>query len=112
MRPSLWDVTRHGVIRGPSRTRDTAGGELSIDPFAMNGGAKARIGSLKECACKLDAPSLRTLPYAPDRVLTHDEMRAVTEYNKVDLEVTALVAVCQADKIAARIALAKEYCAR
>ncbi len=93
-------------------TRDTAGGELSIDPFAMNGGAKARVGSLKECACKLDAPSLRTLPYAPDRVLTHDEMCAVAEYNKVDLEVTALVAVCQADKIAARIALTKEYCAR
>jgi hypothetical protein len=87
----------------------SAGGEISIDPFAMNGGAKARVGSLKECACKLDAPSLRTLPYAPDRVLTRDEMRAVVEYNRVDLEVTALVAACQADKVAARIALAREY---
>jgi hypothetical protein len=87
----------------------TAGGELSIDPFAMNGGAKARVGSLKECACKLDAPSLRTLPYAPDGALTRAEMRAVVDYNLVDLEVTALVAACQADKIAARIALAQEY---
>jgi hypothetical protein len=36
-------------------------------------------------------------------------MRAVIEYNLVDLEITALVAACQADKIAARIALAREY---
>ncbi len=57
--------------------RASAGGELCVDPFAMNGGAKARIGSLKEIACKLDAPSLRTLPYEPDRVLTREEMAEV-----------------------------------
>jgi hypothetical protein len=45
--------------------RASAGGEFCIDPFAMNGGARAKIGSLKEIACKLDAPSLRTLPLRP-----------------------------------------------
>ncbi len=92
--------------------RASAGGELCVDPFAMNGGAKARIGSLKEIACKLDAPSLRTLPYEPDRVLTRDEMQAVVDYNAVDLEVTARVAACQAATINARIALAREYQSR
>jgi hypothetical protein len=92
--------------------RASAGGEVCVDPFAMNGGAKARIGSLKEIACKLDAPSLRTLPYAPDRVLTRDEMQAVADYNAVDLEVTARVAACQAATINARIALAREYQSR
>jgi hypothetical protein len=92
--------------------RASAGGEICVDPFAMNGGAKARIGSLKEIACKLDAPSLRTLPYAPDHVLTRDEMQAVANYNAVDLEVTARVAACQAATINARIALAREYQSR
>ena len=54
----------------------SAGGEISVDLFAMNGGARGQIGSLKECACKLDAPSLRTLPFAPDRHLSHEDMRA------------------------------------
>jgi hypothetical protein len=91
------------------RSQTSAAGELAIDVFALNGGAKASVGSLKQLACKLDAHSLRELPYPPDRKLTHDEMIAVAEYNKIDLDVTALVAATQADKIEARLALAREY---
>ena len=39
-------------------------------------------------------------------------MQAVADYNAVDLEVTAMVAACQAATINARIALAREYHSR
>ena len=93
--------------------RASAGGEVCVDPFAMNGGAKARIGSLKEIACKLDAPSLRTLALrARSRADPRRNGRRSSDYNAVDLEVTAMVAACQAATINARIALAREYQSR
>ena len=87
----------------------SAGGEIAVDLFAMAGGIRGQVGSLKECACKLDACSLRTLPFAPDRHLSHEDMPAVVAYNGVDLDVTALVGGAQAEKIASRIALSREY---
>ena len=84
-------------------------GEICVDFLAMNGGARKNVGSLKEAACKLDAQSLRTLPYAPNHVLTHDEMLEVETYNRTDLTVTAMVANAQMEKMRARLALAEEF---
>jgi hypothetical protein len=106
---SLTDVlyTYSGtLINGPEwRQQKSVNGEICVDFLAMNGGAKKQVGSLKEAACKLDAPSLRTLPYAPDHVLTRDEMLDVAAYNKTDLLVTARVADAQREKMLARLAL-------
>jgi putative DNA primase/helicase len=92
----------------PSAGR-SAGGETCLDLLAINSGANAKVGSLKEIACKLDAPSLRELPYEPGRVLTRDEMQVVVDYNANDLEVTSRVAAHQDTRIMARVALAREF---
>jgi hypothetical protein len=100
----------NALINGPEwRQQKSVNGEVCVDFLAMNGGAKKQVGSLKEAACKLDAPSLRALPYAPDHVLTRDEMLDVAAYNKTDLLVTAGVADAQREKMLARLALAEEY---
>ena len=88
---------------------ESVDGEVGCDVFAVIGGQKARVGGLKEAGIKLGYRYLRTLPYAPDQMLTHDQKLNTVDYNEHDHNITDLVADCLADEVKARIALSVEY---
>lgn len=89
--------------------QERIGDELSLDLLAIAGGAKAKLGSLKECGIKMDFRRLEELPYPFDSVLTVDQMRHVASYNELDLEITSMVAATMAPAINGRIAITTTY---
>lgn len=105
---SLYELSC-GLIADDQMPVRSIAGELNADLQEIAGG-RNHIGSLKEIGVQLDHPTLRELPYEPDRVLSADEMRAVAEYNVHDLDVTeALLRTKRMlDAVAARIALFAE----
>jgi hypothetical protein len=105
---ALYELSQRTIATKRHR-QEAIGGEVGIDLYALHGGQNARIGSLKECAIKLDCYKIQELPYPFDAVLTFEQMKVVAQYNLLDLEVTRLVANESQDMIMARLALSVEY---